>query len=130
MAAALTLFLPPLSIFAVGVFLFVRSRELAGWLLPLPPETDEASLPPYPLAAASLAFAVVGVFIFLYAIPQALSYAISFIQIGDARNRELQFSIDAPRMIAVAVQLGFLLFIDSRMFAGVWWRKQRFGPRE
>ncbi|MDR3404339.1 MAG: hypothetical protein P4L99_17705 [Chthoniobacter sp.] len=123
---------PAVIFLAVGIFLFVRSRELASWLLPLPSDAAAEQLPPHPLAAASVAFAVVGVAMFLYATPRALSFAIKLVQIDDPKARAAQFGLDAPQIIGVAVQLvlGFLLFLKSRTFATAWWRKQQGKPRE
>ena len=126
-ARVLTLFGPSLIFIAVGAFLFIRSRELASWLLPLPSEEAAEQFPPHPLPVASVAFAVVGVAIFLYATPHVLTYAITLSQIEDAKDRAQRFSMEAPHIIAAAMQLilGFLLFLYSRTFATAWWRKQQ-----
>lgn len=131
-AKALSVFGPSIIFLAVGIFLFARSRKLASWLLPLPSDAAAEQLPPHPLAVASVAFAVVGVAIFLYATPSVLTYAITFTQIEEAKDRAQRFSIEAPHVIAAAVELvlGFVLFLNSRTFATVWWRKQQPKPRE
>ena len=61
-----------------------------------------------------------------------LTYAITFSQIEDAKDRVQRFSMEAPHVIAASVQLvlGFLLFLYSRTFATAWWRKQQPKPRE
>jgi hypothetical protein len=129
---ALAIFGPSVIFLAVGAFLFVRSRELASWLLPLPSDAAAEQLPPHPLAVASVAFAVVGVAMFLYATPRVLTYAITFADIDDPKARAQRFSIEAPHVIGVAAQLvlSFFLFLKSRTFATTWWRKQQSKPRE
>ena len=129
---AVSLFGPSVIFLAVGAFLFIRSRELASWLLPLPSDAAAEQLPPHPLPVASVAFAVVGVAIFLYAAPRALTYGITFAGIDDPKARTQRFLMEAPHVIANAVQLvlGFLLFLKSRTFATAWWRKQQPKPRE
>ena len=131
-ARALTLFSPALANFLVGSFLFVRSRELASWLLPLPSEEVAEQLPPHPLPMASVAFAVTGVAVFLYAMPPVLTFAISFAPIEDANVRAQYLSREAPQIVATVVQLvlGLLLFLNSRTFATSWWSKQQPKPRE
>jgi hypothetical protein len=127
---AVASFGPSLLFIGVGAFLFVRSRELASWLLPLP--SDAEQLPPHPLPAASVAFAVIGVAIFLHAVQPALAYAITFADIDDTKARAQRFGIEAPHVIGVAAQLalGFFLFLRARTFATAWWRKQQPKPRE
>ena len=124
---AVATFGPSVVFLAVGIFLFVRSRELASWLLPLPSDTAAEQLPPHPLPFASVAFAIVGVAFVLYAAPRALSFGVMFADIADPKARAERFSIEAPHVIANATQLilGFLLFLKSRTFATAWWRKQQ-----
>ncbi|MEK0451862.1 MAG: hypothetical protein RL088_4130 [Verrucomicrobiota bacterium] len=131
-STALATFGPSVIFLVVGAFLFVRSRELASWLLPLPSDAEAEQLPPHPLAVASVAFAVVGVAMCLYATPRALAYAITFAEIDDPKARAQRFSIEAPHVIGIAAQLvlGFFLFLKSRTFATTWWRKQQPKPRE
>jgi hypothetical protein len=124
---ALATFGPSVLFIVVGVFLFVRSRELASWLLPPPTDAVAEQLPPHPLPVASVAFAVVGVAIFLYAAPRAISDGITFSSIDDPAIRAGRWSTEFPRVIANAAQivLGFLLFLNARTFATAWWRKQQ-----
>jgi hypothetical protein len=124
---ALATFGPSVLFIVVGVFLFVRSRELASWLLPLPTDAAAEQLPPHPLPMASVAFAVVGVAIFLYAAPRAISDGITFSSIDDPTIRAGRWSTEFPRVIANAAQivLGFLLFLNAHTFATAWWRKQQ-----
>ena len=127
---AVSLFSPSVILLAVGSFLFIRSRELASWILPPPSDAAAEQLPPHPLPVASVAFAVVGVAIFLYAAPRALTYGITFAGIDDPKERTQRFLIEAPQVIASAFQLilGFLLFLKSRTFATAWWRNQQPKP--
>jgi hypothetical protein len=116
----------PLSWFALGVFLFVRSRKMAALLL-LPRDLPEENAPPvHPIATASAAFAIIGVAAILYALPRLLQSAISVVLIGPRHERELRFGVEQPKLIGLGAQvvLGFLLFLKSRAFATMWWRKQ------
>ena len=123
----LSIFGPSVLFLGVGGFLFVRSRELASWLLPLPSEATTEQLPPHPLATASVAFAVVGLAIFLHAAHRVISYGIT----ADGAWA-WRLSTDLPQVIANAVQiiLGLLLFLKSRTFATSWWRRQQPEPHE
>jgi hypothetical protein len=124
---AIGIFFPAPIFILVGVFLFMRSHELASWLLPSPSDVGAEQLPPHPLPAASVAFAVVGVAIFLNAIPRALAFGIFFAQISDPKELRPLFDRDSPQIIGLVVQiaLSFVLFLKSRTFATVWWRKQQ-----
>lgn len=130
--SALATFGPSMIFLAVGFFLFVRSRELASWLLPLPTDTAAERLPPHPLPFASVAFAVVGVAFVLYAVPRAISYGVTFSSIDNPAARAQRWIIELPHVIANAAQvvLGFLLFLNARTFATTWWRKQQPKARE
>jgi hypothetical protein len=95
----------------------------------LPPPIDAAvdSLLPHPLPVASVAFAVLGAAIFLYAAPRAVSDGIMLSSIDAPGAREQRLNTETPRIIANGVQiiLGFFLFLKARVFATVWWRMQQ-----
>jgi hypothetical protein len=116
----------PLSWFALGVFLFVRSRKMAALLL-LPRDLPAEDAPPvHPIATASAAFAIIGVAAVVYALPRLLETGVRVVLIGPLHERELQFSAAQPKLLGLGAQvvLGFLLFLKSRAFATMWWRKQ------
>ena len=114
----------------IGLFLFARSRELAAWLMPAPqgepPAPPAIAGPPHPLLAASVAFAVVGVAIFLNALPTVLTPLITLMEEKQLASQVAAGYYEIPRIIAGAIQmaLGFVLFLNSRTFAITWWRKQ------
>lgn len=120
------LVITPVYWFALGAFLFLRSRKLAVMFL-LPPDSpaDDAS-PIHPVGPASAAFAVIGVAAVIYALPRLLETSFTVVLIGPLHERELQFGVAQPKLLAHGAQLvlGFLLFFKSRAFATLWWRKQ------
>lgn len=119
-------YLIPISWLALGVFLFVTSRRMAAMLL-LPADVGADDAPPvHPVAIASAAFAVIGVAAVIYALPRLLETGVRVILIGPLHERELQFGVAQPKLLGFGAQvvLGFLLFLKSRAFATVWWRKQ------
>ena len=106
------------------MFFFVRSRELASWLLPPPSEERADELPPHPLGVASAAFAVVGVVFFLHALPTLIHLGVIYTQFEESKAMMAQVRADIPQIAGSAIQLvfGFVLFLKSRTFATAWWR--------
>lgn len=80
----------------------------------------------HPDAIASAAFAVIGVAAVIYALPRLLETGVRVVLIGGRHEREVQFSVAQPKLLGFGAQvvLGFLLFVKSRAFATMWWRKQ------
>ncbi len=122
-----SIFTPALIYVPVGFFFFIRSRELASWLLPLPSDERAEELPPHPLGVASVAFAVIGVVFFLHAVPTLIRFGTIYSQIEDPKAMHERFRMDIPQIAGSAIQLvlGFVLFLKSRTFATTWWRKQQ-----
>jgi hypothetical protein len=118
---------PAVFFIIVGAFLFLRSRQLGARLFPAPADAAVDQSPPSPFLFASIAFAAVGLAIFLYGGPRLLGYVISLVRIEDATERSAQIRMELHILIGAALQvvLGFLLVMFSRTFAGWWWGKQR-----
>lgn len=112
----------------IGVLLFVYSVPLAARIMPATEKTGD-ELPPHPLAAASVAFAAVGVAIFLNALPGVLNPILTQLHGAESaliRPAPLTGS-QIPPIISAAVRLvpGFFLFFKARVFATAWWGKQK-----
>jgi hypothetical protein len=127
----LGLLIVPVVDFWIGLFLFMRSRQLANYFLPGPAEEAAAgSPPPHPLSAASIAFAMAGIYFFFNA---TWSLANSWVAIGNSSSAFEQSSVihtHMPSLIASVLQgfLGLFLFLKSRALASIWWSKQQPMP--
>lgn len=121
----------PLAWLAIAVVLFIRSRSVALRIL-APPDLAAGAIPAeepppaHPIALASALFSVIGVAAVIYSIPPLLELGCSVVLVPDRHQREVQFAIAEPKLLAHAAQLllGFLLFLKSRALATAWWRKQ------
>jgi hypothetical protein len=118
---------PSVFFIIVGIFLFLRSRQLGARLFPVPADAAADQQPSSPFLFASIAFAAVGLAIFLYGGPRLLGYVVSLVRIEDAAERTAQFRMELHILIGAALQvvLGFVLVMFSRAFASWWWGKQR-----
>ena len=114
---------PALIYLLAGLFLFLRSRELASWLLPLPSGERDDQKPPHPLGVASVAFAVIGVAFSLHALTMLIRYGVIYAQTEETNPMRHPLSVDLPYILGGAAQLvlGFLLFVKARTFATAWW---------
>jgi hypothetical protein len=123
--AMLVYILPCVAMFAAGLFLWLRAPSLSRHFVSAHPEaiTSGGSS-----SAASLAFAVVGLAVFLYALPRVVSDCITLVRSehfigGDAAPEFLQH---LPSLAGSFLQLicGFLLFVRPHKLAG-WWERKR-----
>ena len=117
--------LPCVVMLAAGFFLWLRAHLLAHHFMAAEPEgvASSGSGP-----AASLAFAVVGLAVFLYALPRVVSECISLLRSehfigGDATPEFLQ---RMPSLAGSFFQLvcGFVLFVRPHRLAR-WWERKR-----
>ena len=121
-------FIEPALLIVIGCLLFAYSVPLASWLMPAPEKAGE-ELPPHPLPAASVAFAAVGIAIFLNALPAVLNPILAQLHGSEAAftRAEPLTGIQIASIISAGVRLvlGFFLFLKARVFATVWWGRQR-----
>jgi len=130
--AIATFAVPILLYIVLGVFLFIRSRELAHWLLPLSSTEEESPAPIHPLSAASVAFGVVGLATVMNAIPRIADHMLTMASMKDQQSANQYLAKQSWHLAAVAIQIiiGFLLFLKARGLATAWWRKQAPVSRE
>ena len=124
--ATLVYILPCLAMFAAGLFLWLRARTLARHFISAEPESATSG----GSSAASLAFAIVGLVVFLYALPRVLSECITLLRNEHFTGRDASqvFLQHLPSLSASAVQLvcGFVLFVRPYRLARWWARKREF----
>lgn len=122
--AMLLYVLPCVAMILAGFFLFWRAPSLAQCFLP--PAMD--GQPPISSPGPVVAFAIVGLAVFLYALPRVIGECITLFQRqrfpwSDARE---EFLRALPALAANMVQLacGFALFVRPRTLAA-WWQRKR-----
>jgi hypothetical protein len=117
--AMLALFAPCAGMFFVGIFLFLRAPTLARRFLP---EDEIAATTPIS-PAPTLAFAIVGLAAFFYALPGVVSYSLTIVQSGDAKSEFYRY---LPNLVGISLQfiLGFMLFVRPQRLA-LWWQRKR-----
>ena len=118
-------FLPFLALTIAGLFLWIRARALARHFLAR--ESGVVSAPTSSTASPSLAFAVVGLALFVYALPHFVNECIMLLRSEHFTGRDAaqEFLQRLPSLLANAVELvfGFVLFIKSDKIARSWQRK-------
>lgn len=121
--AMLLYILPCIAMILAGFLLFWRAPSWAHCFLP-PATVDQPSATS---AGPVVAFAIVGLAVFLYALPRVIEECITLFQRqrfpgSDARE---EFLRALPALAANMVQLacGFALFVRPRKLA-TWWRKR------
>lgn len=117
--AMLALFAPCAAMFLVGIFLFLRAPTLARRFLPEDENVDATPTSVTP----TLAFAIVGLAAFFYALPGVVSYSLTIAQSGEAKEEFYRY---LPNLAAVSLQfiLGFMLFVRPHRLA-TWWQRKR-----
>lgn len=116
--------LPCTALFAAGLFLWLRAPSLARHFVSAQPEVITSS----DSSAVPLAFAVVGLAVFLYALPRVINECVTLLRsehfVGRDASRE--FLQHLPSLGATAIQLicGFVLFVRSHRLAR-WWERKR-----
>ena len=123
--ATLVYLLPCVAMFMAGLFLWLRAPALSRHFISAHPEaiTSAGSS-----SAASLAFAVVGLAVFLYALPRVVSECITLVRSEHFVGRDAapEFLQHLPSLAGSFLQLvcGFLLFVRPHKVAG-WWERKR-----
>ena len=126
------LLIAPVVDFWIGLSLFLRSRKLANYFLPGAEEVAAAGNPPVdPLSAASIAFAVAGIYFFFNAVWSVVN---SWVTMANATTSAVEQAAVLhnylPRLVASVLEgfLGLFLFLKARALASIWWRKQHPKP--
>ena len=115
--------LPCLVLLAAGLFLWLRAPGLARYFVAAEPQSVTSAA-----SAATLSFAVVGLAVFLYALPHIVSECATLLRsprfTGSTASQEFRQHI--PSLAACAVQLicGFVLFVRPHRLAR-WWERKR-----
>ena len=122
--AVLLYILPCVAMILAGCLLFWRAPSWAHCFLP-PATVDQ---PPVTSPGPAVAFAIVGLAVFLYALPRVIEECITLFQRqrfpgSDARQ---EFLRAVPALAANMVQLacGFALFVRPHKLAA-WWQRKR-----
>jgi hypothetical protein len=122
--ATLLYILPCIAMILVGFLLFWRAPSLAHYFLP----PAAVGQPPVTSPGPVVAFAIVGLAVFLYALPRVIGECVTLFQRlrfpgSDAQE---EFLRALPALAANTVQLacGFALFVRPRKLAA-WWRRRR-----
>jgi hypothetical protein len=117
--------LPCVVMVTAGFFLWLRARVLAHHFVAAEPDTVASS---GSASAASLAFAVVGLAVFLYALPRVVSECIALLRSEHFIGRDAtpEFLQHLPSLAGSFLQLtcGFFLFIRPHRLAS-WWERKR-----
>jgi ABC-type sulfate transport system permease subunit len=127
----LGLLIVPVVDFWIGLFLFMRSRQLAAHFLPEGAEEAAAGNSPMnALSAASIAFAVAGIYFFFNAVWSVVNSWVVMAASASATEQATALHSYMPRMVAAVLQglLGLFLFLKARALASIWWRKQQPKP--
>lgn len=122
--ATLLYILPCVAMILIGFFLFWRAPSLAQCFLP-PATVDQ---PPVTSPGPVVAFAIVGLAVFLYALPRVIGECTTLFQRlrFPWSNAREEFLRALPALAANMVQLacGFALFVRPRKLAAWWLRKR------
>ena len=122
--AMLLYILPCTAMILAGFLLFWRAPSWAHCFLPPPAVGQPPVTPPGPVVA----FAIVGLAVFLYALPRVIGECFTLFQRQrfPGNNAREEFLRALPALAANTVQLacGFALFVRPRKLAA-WWQRKR-----
>jgi hypothetical protein len=115
---------PCIVLFAAGLFLWLRAPALSRYFVATQAEPADSGRP----STVALAFAVVGLAVFLYALPRVVSECVTLLRSEHFAGRDAwpEFSQHLPSLVATAAQLicGFFLFVMPHRIAR-WWERKR-----
>ena len=118
--------LPSAALALAGLFLWRGAPRLARYMMGAEPEAVSGGA-----SAAALAFAIVGLALFLYALPGVINECVRVLQSEHFRHgyAVVEFRQRLPAIVASAVQLicGFVLFVRPHKLARWWLRKGEVG---